>query len=121
MSWTTLAAAAAALLALAWLAVRRRRGRAEAEILFDMTLPSKWAAELTQQVLENEGTNAEIGQVHGQWICRVTLGERFEADRCERLRAHFDQIAAGRGGDCPTVRVVCGDDSIVYEANGRRR
>jgi hypothetical protein len=119
MSWINIAIGVAVLLAIGWLVRRSRRAGPDAEILFDMTLPSKWAAELSQQVLENEGTTSEIGQVKGQWVCRVRLGERFQAARCERLRAHFDQIAVARGGDCPNVRVVCGDESIVYEAHGR--
>lgn len=92
---------------LAWL-VLRRRPRQPVSIRFDMQLPSRWAAELTQRTLEGEGTASRLGQRGDAWICQVILVEHLDAERCEKRRAHFDQVAAGRGGECPEYVVESG-------------
>jgi len=108
MEWigaTALAVACVLVVSSLW----RRRDRNPAVVVrFDMILPSQWAAELSQRVLEGEGTNSEIGRQAGSWVCRVRQELRLDPDRCEALRAHFDQIARARGGECPEFSVVRG-------------
>jgi len=120
MGWIALGILGLAMVSAAVARARRRRNP-NVSMRFDMVLPSKWAAELTQRVLEGESTRSETLREGGRWLCRVTREGRFDPERCERLRAHFDQIANARGGDCQSFAVIRGDEVATYEAGPSRR
>jgi hypothetical protein len=120
MGWIALGVLGIAVVFIALVRARRRRSR-DVTVRFDMVLPSKWAAELTQRVLETESTRSRTLREGGRWLCRVAIEGRVEPDRCERLRAHFDQIASARGGDCSGFAVIRGRDVATYGAGRDRR
>jgi hypothetical protein len=105
MEWIGAAGLAFAFVLIAFSRWRRRDRNPEAMVRFDMLLPSQWAAELCQRVLEGEGINSELRRQAARWVCRVSQELRLDSDRCESLRAHFDQIARARGGECPEFSV----------------
>ena len=100
---------------------RRRRDIGEAVVQFDLAMPEKWAAELAQNVLEGEGNRTELGRDGDEWICRVTVSEGLDGQGRETLRAHFDQIASSRGGECRRFHIVRGEESVTYETTARSR
>lgn len=119
MEPTLLLGAAAALLVLAALAVlglrRRWRDPPRAEVIFDLRLPSKWAAELTSQTLMNDGVRSHLAPSGGSWVCRVKWPMGSDRGQVEALCRRFDQIAGARGGCCVAHHITVGSETRVFE------
>jgi hypothetical protein len=103
-------------LALVWAFRRRTAGRREdLEVVFELVLPSKWAAELTAQTLANDGITSRVVRKSAGWTCYVR--KRMGKDRsgidaaCQKL----DQIAAARGGGCAAHRLKLGSKEQTFE------
>ena len=82
---------------------------------YELRLPSKWAAELTQRTLENQGTSSVITQGGKSWICRVTVPQPGGAARIEKTCEHLHQIAEARGGACVAHRIRTAAGLQVFE------
>ena len=82
---------------------------------YELRLPSKWAAELTQRTLENQGTSSVIAQGGKSWICRVTVPQPGGAARIENTCEHLHQIAEARGGACVAHCIRTADGIQTFE------
>ena len=118
MEPTLLSAAVVALLvliAVVALGLRRRlRSQRAAQVVFDLRLPNKWAAELTGQTLMTNGIRSHLAPSGTDWLCRVKSpgGNRGQVETlCRRL----DQIAAARGGGCAAHHVTVRGETRTFE------
>jgi hypothetical protein len=94
---------------------RRRIGAgAEVEVRFDMELPSKWAAELTQRALQAEGVRARVWSEAQSWLCSVTRQMKYDTERVDKAVKHFEQVANARGGGCLRYVLKRGDREEVH-------
>ncbi len=89
------------------------------EITFDLALPSKWAAELTQQALTAEGTASRIYRERRQWLCSVVRTMEYRAEAVARSARRLDQLATARGGSCKRYRVKLGKRQEVHQCSIR--
>lgn len=85
------------------------------EILFDLTMPSKWAAELTQRALTAEGTSSRIYREKRQWLCSVARTMEYHAEGVAKAVCRFNQIASARGGNCTRYKVKLGRRQEVHQ------
>jgi hypothetical protein len=99
----------------AWALGRSRRTKDNLEIAFVLGLPSKWAAELTAQTLENEGISSRLSQAGSSWRCTVRKPMGSDRSQVESTCRKLDQIAQARGGGCIAHRVKLGDRHQVFE------
>ena len=117
MEPTLLLAAAGALLVLAALVTlglrRRWRNDPGAQVIFDLRLPSKWAAELTSATLLDEGIRSHVATSGNHWLCRVRWPMGRDRGQVASLCQRFDQIAAARGGGCAAHHVRVGRETRI--------
>ena len=97
---------------------RRIPSGATVEITFDMSMPSKWAAELMQRALNNEGTRSRLRREEQLWLCSVVKPMSYHQEAVEKLKQHLDQLAAARGGQCLRYQVTLGKRSEVHLCQG---
>ena len=115
---TTLIAAAALTAVLAATAAAlasRRRASARLEVVFELRLPSKWAAELTAQTLENTGISPRVMQKGSVWTCYVTKPMGSDRGQIDATCRQLNQIAEARGGGCVAHRIRLGSRHHVFE------
>ena len=120
MNWFTVILIA--LVASAVIIARFRRGlRASetVEVVFDLRLPSQWAAQLTARAAENEGKSLHVLKDGSAWVCRVTRVMPFERDQIDKLCKRLHQIAASRGGGCAAHAVTAGSRVQTYTHRDR--
>ena len=100
----------------AFLLWKRRRIAvgAEVELRFDMELPSKWAAELTQRALSAEGARARVWSEAQTWLCSVTRPMKYERELVEKAVRHYEQVANARGGGCLRYVVKRGEHEELH-------
>ena len=94
---------------------RRRRRTAGCEVVFELRLPSKWAAELTAQILENDDIRSSISRAGSHWICRVRRPMGSDRSQVETLCRRLNQVAAARGGGCAAHRISLGSRVRIFE------
>jgi hypothetical protein len=119
MEPTSLIAASGAVLIVsvtcAWALGRGRRTKDSLEVVFVLGLPSKWAAELTAQTLENEGISSRVSQAGSSWRCIVRKPMGGDRSQIEPTCRKLDQIARARGGGCIAHRMKLGNRQQVFE------
>ena len=94
---------------------KRRIGRGkDVEIVFELVLPSKWAAQLTQQALSAGGTSSRIHRDRQHWLCSVSRVMEYHAEAVTRAARGLDQIASARGGSCKRYVVKRGKQQEVH-------
>ena len=93
---------------------RRIPAGADVEVIFDLALPSKWAAELTQRALTADGTSSRIFREKRQWLCSVTRPMEYQAQAITKATRQLDRVAAARGGNCMRYKVKLGKRLEVY-------
>jgi hypothetical protein len=94
---------------------RRNAAAGATAVSYELRLPSKWAAELTQRTLDNQGTSSVIAQGGKSWICRVTVPQPGGAAHIEQTCKRLHQIAAARGGACVAHRIRTAAGIQVFE------
>jgi len=90
----------------------QRRAIAEGvdlEVTFDMALPSKWAAELTQRALTGEGVQSRIFREEHTWLCSVVRSMKYQREAIEKASKRLDQVAGARGGGCVRYKLTLGE------------
>ncbi len=104
------------LVLVAWV-VRRMgtRSRERLEVVFELELPSKWAAELTAQALDNEDIPCRIQSRGNVFRCCVTKALGSDRGQVDRICRKLDQIAGTRGGGCVAHRMRLGSRVEVFE------
>jgi hypothetical protein len=105
--------AGAAAVLIVWKVAARRR--APLVVVFELRLPSKWAAELTAQTLANDGVESRIVQKGAEWRCYVAKGMGRDRSQIETTCRRLNQVAEARGGGCAAHRVVQGAHNQVFE------
>lgn len=94
-------------------AARGKRGRIE--VVFELGLPSKWAAELTAQTLQNDGVPSRIQSKGAAWKCYVTKAMGSDRSQIESTCRKLNQVAEARGGGCVAHRVKQGSRCTTFE------
>lgn len=85
------------------------------EIVFDLALPSKWAAELTQRALSAEGAASRIHRERKQWLCSVARTMEYHSEAVATMARRLDQVASARGGSCARYKVMLGRRHEVHD------
>lgn len=94
---------------------RVARPRESLEVVFELALPSKWAAELTAQTLENEGIESQVLPKGSLWKCCVTKPMGTDRSQIDATCRKLDQAAQARGGRCVAHRMKLGKRHQVFE------
>lgn len=105
-------------LGLVWVLVRWKgagRRRQDLVVVFELQLPSKWAAELTAQTLANDDIQSRIVRKGTDWRCYVTKSLGSDRSQVDAICRKLNQIAAARGGGCAAHRVKLGARTAVFE------
>ena len=92
-----------------------RHQRQDLVVVFELQLPSKWAAQLTEQTLANEGIQSRILESAGEWRCCVTKPMGRDRSQVEPTCRKLNQIATARGGGCAAHRITLGTRTQVFE------
>ena len=87
------------------------------EIVFDLALPSKWAAELTQRALSAEGAASRIPRERNQWLCSVARSMEYHSEAVAAMARRLDQVASARGGSCARYKVTLGSRHEVHDCD----
>ena len=96
-----------------WMGTGGRRERLE--VVFELQLPSKWAAELTAQTLENNGIQSRVMRKGSDWKCYVTKLMGTDRSQIEATCRKLNQVAEARGGGCAAHRMKLGSRVQVFE------
>ena len=91
------------------------RGRERLEVVFELQLPSKWAAELTAQTLENTGTRSRLIRKGSDWRCYDTKPMGTDRSQIEATCRQLNQVAEARGGGCVAHRMRLGSRHQIFE------
>ena len=102
-------------LVLVWVARRASSKRRDLEVVFELRLPSKWAAELTAQTLENDNIPSRVMRKGSGWNCYVTRRMGTDRSQIEATCRRLNQVAEARGGGCAAHRVKLGSRTNVFE------
>ena len=113
--WLAIGILASAAIIVAALAIRARRRNTPARIVFELALPSKWAAELTSQTLENDAIDSRLAERDGDWLCLVTRSLRLGDPQIESTCRRLDQVASARGGGCKGHLIRRGRTATRFE------
>ena len=101
------------------LVMARRKGpgpkRERLEVVFELQLPSKWAAELVAQTLENTGVNSRVICKGSDWKCYVAKPMGTDRGQIESTCRQLNQLAEARGGGCVAHRMKLGSKVQVFE------
>ena len=89
--------------------------RESLEVVFVLQLPSKWAAELTAQTLENTGIQSRVFGKGSVWTCSVKKAMGTDRSRIEPTCRQLNQVAEARGGGCVAHRIKLGKRHQVFE------
>jgi hypothetical protein len=84
-------------------------------VVFELQLPSKWAAELTAQTLENDGIQSRVMRKGSHWKCYVTKPMGTDRGQIEATCRKLNQVAEARGGGCVAHRMKLGSREQVFE------
>ena len=96
-----------------WLGGRGKRERLE--VVFELQLPSKWAAELTAQTLENTGIRSQVMAKGSVWRCSVKKAMGTDRSQIESTCRQLNQVAEARGGGCVAHRIKLGKRHQIFE------
>ena len=89
--------------------------RKRLEVVFELQLPSKWAAELTAQTLENDGLQSRVMRKGSHWKCYVTKPMGTDRGQIEAICRKLNQVAEARGGGCVAHRMKLGSREQGFE------
>jgi hypothetical protein len=116
MEWLAISTLAVIVIGITLRRSRQRiRPGSPVEVIFELRLPSEWAAELTARTLRGDGLSEVDCESRDPLSCRVSQRLPYEGREIERLCGRFDRIAAGRGGGCARHVVQAGARRFVFE------